>query len=236
MVRQTSAGEALVALVAGTPDVLTVELLRLQVPPSVEDRPGAIPALRAYAEEARAVRQSGDSFTEAFLETAQRHGDLGDALAVVDFHQRFSEAAARFVVESHDFTVNLLDTLGAETPATQMLVVTSEVSTAEGQRHLPLLDFKLAASPENDDVARSVARRLGGGVLVNSGSSYHLYGSRAVPDSELFDWLLRAQLLSRCVDTRWVTHQLIERKAALRLTRGGSRGVLPVVLDHIPAD
>ncbi len=229
----TSAAAALVGLVHGIPDVLAVELLRLRVPPSVEHRPGATPALRSYADEARTGRQSGDSFTEAFLEAAQGHGDLGQALRVVDYHQRFSDAPARFVIELRDVTVRRLEVLAAETPAGEMLVMTSEVSTLRGPRHLPLLDFKLAATPENDDVARTVAKRLGGGLLVNSGSSYHLYGLRLMLVDQLMDWLLHAQLLSRCIDTRWVTHQLIERKAALRLTRGGSRGVLPTVLDYV---
>lgn len=226
---------ALVNLVRSHPSLLAVEVLRLNVPPSVEDRPSAQPQLKGYADEARRVRLSGDSFTEAFLAAADRHNDLASALDVVDYHQRFDDATFAESLDRHEFTADSIAALASETPQGQMLVITSRVQTAEGFRHIPLLDFKIASSVRNEAAVLSIAQRLGGGLLVDSGSSYHLYGTTLLSTDELLDWLLHAQFFSRCVDTRWVTHQLLERRAALRLSQGGSRNVRPRLIGEIAA-
>lgn len=82
-----------------------------------------------------------------------------------------------------------------------------------------MLDFKLHCTPVHDQVAVGVAARLGPGWLLSSGSSYHYYGATLLSEPHLFDWLLRAQLIGKYVDTRWITHQLLERKCALRVSR-----------------
>lgn len=224
---------ALVGLIRSIEAIETIELLRLTVPPSVEARPGALPQHAAYASEARRARVAGDSFTEAFLAAADHNDDLESALAVVDYHQPFGDAPFSVALPVAEFNVARVQALIAETPDDQLLVITSRVGTTDGIRHLPLLDFKIAAAPRNEPAVRAVTRRLGGGLLVNSGSSYHLYGAELVDDDALVRWLLHAQLFSRCVDTRWVTHQLLERRAALRISRGGSRNVHPRVIGHI---
>jgi len=225
---------ALVDLVQSHSSLVSVEVLRLAVAPSVEDRPGAQPQLRAYADEVRRVRFEGDSFTEAFLAAADRKDDLLSALSVVDYHQRFDDAAFAASISRDDFTPERIAALARETPPGQMLVLTSRVQTLQGTRHIPLLDFKIASSSgRNERAVRSVAERLGGGLLVDSGSSYHLYGLTLLDTENLVDWLLHAQLFSRCVDTRWVTHQLIERCAALRVSQGGSKNVHPRLIARI---
>lgn len=228
-----TAADGLVRLVSELDEIQWVEFLRLEMPPSVEFRPGATEQLRTYAELARLAQPPGDSFTETFIGVAEQHGDVEAALAVVGYHQPLAEAVDRVVVERCLLTSGLLSDLVAHTPEEQMLVVTSRVGTTEGTAHLPLLDFKMAAVERNLPVARSVARRLGGGLLVNSGSSFHLYGDQLVDDDALRHWLLNAQLLSRCVDTRWITHQLLEGKAALRLTKGGGKSLVPVVVERL---
>lgn len=228
---------ALAQLIQGHRSLVSVEVLRLPIAPSVEDRPGAQPQHRYYADEARRVRHRGDSFTEAFLTAADRNNDLSSALAVVDYHQRFDDAPFSATVRRDDFTPTRITDLVHETPAGQMLVLTSRVETLEGPRHVPLLDFKISSSSgRNEEAVRSIAGRLGGGLLVDSGSSYHLYGLTLLDDQRLVDWLLHAQLFSRCVDTRWVTHQLIERRAALRLSPGGSRNAHPRLIAKIECD
>jgi hypothetical protein len=232
MTRMTAA-EGLVRLVGELDEISWVEFLRLAVPPSVEFRPGATEQLRNYAQLARVAQPPGDSFTETFIGVAEQHGDVEAALAVIGYHQPLADALERIVLDRSSMTLEAINALIATTQPEQMLVVTSRVGTGSSTAHLPLLDFKLAASDSNLPVAKSVARRSGGGLLVNSGSSFHLYGDYLLDDDELRHWLLHAQLLSRCVDTRWITHQLLEGKAALRLTRGGGKCEMPVVIEHV---
>lgn len=227
---------ALIQVLDRHTSIETVEFLRIALPPSVENRPGATPELTAYAQKARDTKFDGDSFTETFLAIAEEQGGLDAALAVVGFHQPLSEAVETIQLARSDVDLDSLNDLAARTPDNQMLVVTSLVRTVLGARaHLPLLDLKLAARPDHDAIAASVAARLGGGFVVNSGSSYHLYGDRLMSDDEFTRWLLTAQLLTRCVDTRWVTHQLIEGRAALRLSRGGASHAVPRVIAEVAA-
>lgn len=232
---QTDEGtaSALVNLVRSHSSVLSVEMLRLSIPPSVEMRPGAQIQHQRYADEARRNHRLGGSFTEAFLAEADLNDDLSSALDLVDFHQRFNDAPFSVTIPRSDFTAEAISDLEDETPPGQILVLTSRVRTADGVRHIPLLDFKISAKPRNLDAVKFVSGRLGGGLLVNSGNSYHLYGLKLLSNDDLYDWLLHAQLFSRCVDTRWVTHQLIERCAALRLSRGGGRNVYPTPIGVI---
>lgn len=227
------AHHALLNLIESHPAITAVELLRLTTPPSVERRPGSLPAHVAYAEKARQANRDGGSFTEAFLHAAERDNGLASALEVVDFHQHFSDAPFRVDVARDDLTIALIGSLAASTPPHQILVITSRVSTSDGDRHMPFLDFKIESSPRNEPVARAIAARLGGGILLDSGKSYHLYGTELLDDHALTMWLLHAQLFSRCVDTRWITHQLIEKKAALRISKGGARNVLPRVVARL---
>lgn len=228
-----TAAAGLVQLVEEIEAILWVEFLRVAMPPSVEFRPGATDQLRTYAELARTAQPPGDSFTETFVGVAEQHGDVEAALAVIGYHQPLADALDRVVLDRESITDTSVSRLIEETPQDEMLVVTSRVGIADGTAHLPLLDFKMAAEERNLSIARSVARLAGGGVLVNSGSSFHLYGDQLLDDDSMREWLLHAQLLSRCVDTRWITHQLLEGKAALRLTKGGGRNQVPVVIERV---
>jgi hypothetical protein len=228
-----TAAAGLVQLVREIEAILWVEFLQVAMPPSVEFRPGATEQLRTYADLARTAQPPGDSFTETFVGVAEQHGDVEAALAVIGYHQPLADARDRVVLDRESLTEASVTRLIDETPQDEMLVVTSRVGVAGGTAHLPLLDFKMAAEDRNLSVARSVVGLAGGGLLVNSGSSFHLYGDRLLDDTGMREWLLRAQLLSRCVDTRWVTHQLLEGKAALRLTKGGGRNQVPVVVERI---
>lgn len=232
---QTMAGlEAIARHLAHLTSVTSVELLRIAIPPSIERRPGATAEIQRYADKARAAKMAGDSFTETFVGVAQEHGDIALALAVIDYHQPLAAAYQRIIVARSEISGDRLQGLARNMQVGEMLVLTSRVGTLSGAAHIPLLDLKMTSSPANTPAALEVAKRLGGGLVLDSGSSYHLYGRRLLNDEEFTNWLLRAQLFSRCVDTRWVTHQLLERRAALRLSRGGAKDVELQVVAEVP--
>jgi hypothetical protein len=80
-------------------------------------------------------------------------------------------------------------------------------------------------------IAAAVAVRLlpSGGLIVDSGHSYHLVGSHPVTPDGLIDFLARASLFGSIVDRAYIAHQILERRCALRISRGGHSGAEPRV-------
>jgi hypothetical protein len=229
----TSIFEVLPRLLASQPSITHCQFLEIDIPPSAEGRPGASPELTDLVEKTRRAELINGSFTETLLYLAAESGVTKSALEVAQFHQPLGDASVVHWLPVEQVSPVALATLAATVPATRMLVVTSYVRTVHGAAHLRLMDFKLVASEENHQHAMAAASRLGRGELLISGSSYHYYGSHLATETELVDWLLRAQLLSRYVDTRWITHQLIERRCALRISMGGSSVFLPTYLTTV---
>lgn len=116
--------------------------------------------------------------------------------------------------------------------ANQILTVLSSVTTLSGDvRQLAMLDFRIPASPQAEAIALHVARGLiPGGMLVHSGASYHLYGAVLLDADQFSEFLGRALLLHPVVDGRWIAHQQIEGRCALRIS-AGQNGVPSVIAD-----
>lgn len=102
----------------------------------------------------------------------------------------------------------------------ESLAINSKVIIDNGiSRHIPLLDFKLPVSISNNNLAKACIRVLGlKGYLLESGRSYHFIGNGLMSESELLDLLAKFALLSPISDKAWVSHQIIERSASLRIT------------------
>jgi hypothetical protein len=235
LVTDSVASALLPRLVRSFDTVVAALVLELRVPPSMEARPGSIPELALIAREARTTQRPGDSFTETLLGLAAQRGVVAPALDVAQFHQPLTAAVAAHRLPVRELTGAGLEAILHGVPADHMVVMTSRLETTAGPMHVPMLDFKLESKRSNDRAAREVAGRLGNGYLLDSGSSYHFYGSDLLPDDALQRWLLRAQLLSRYVDTRWVTHQLLEGRCALRISPSASTHQQPVVIAEIGA-
>lgn len=105
-------------------------------------------------------------------------------------------------------------------PARRIVSLTSRVRMSVGSRHLPMLDF----TTSDLTLAMSAAEVLGlHGVLVASGRSFHFFGDELLEDEGLRPFLARAQLLAPIVDDRWVSHQLIDGRCALRISTDTER-------------
>lgn len=220
----------LIRLLSSLPGVDSFTLLEIAGATSVEHRPGVGPEMTGLADEARALRGPSDSFTETLLGLAVSRGLARQAVVAAQFHQPLSAAVRVHELRLEQLTHGHLVDLCENVPLGRILVLSSRVRTRGGIAHIPMLDFKLPANESNERVVKATAAALGPGSVLNSGSSYHFYGRRLVREDELFDWLLRAQLLGRYVDGRWVTHQLIERQCALRISAKSKSGIRPQVL------
>jgi hypothetical protein len=149
------------------------------------------------------------------LAAALFHRPLGDAVAVLDVEKLTPLAVGR-----------LIRTAAAE----ESVVLSSVVATSPSARHMCMLDFAVPPSTEGLELARETASSLRlNGMLVNSGRSYHFYGDRLLNTSKWRELLLRASLLAPIVDGRWITHQLLQGYAGLRVSPHPSLGSPPVV-------
>jgi len=113
------------------------------------------------------------------------------------------------------------------------LTVLSEVLCRDGLvRHLPMVDFHALKSPENRRIVEAVSERLlpGRVILMDSGESYHAYGTQLLSEESLRQFLGRALLFVPVIDRAYVAHQLIEGRCALRLTSGGGKSQVPEVV------
>jgi hypothetical protein len=123
------------------------------------------------------------------------------------------------------------------TGAGASLTFLSEVRCRGGlKNHLPMIDFHAASSDPNQRVVTAVTKRLfpDGAVLLESGESYHAYGTRLISDAEFRRFLGKALLFAPIVDRAYVAHQIIEGRCALRISAGGGKSRIPTVVALIP--
>lgn len=112
------------------------------------------------------------------------------------------------------------------------LSLLSEVVTTAGTRqHIPMLDFHCPPGGAQLSLVCGVVERVLGppAIVLVSGASYHAVGLRLVDEDVLLRQLATALLFAPIVDRAWVAHQLLERRCALRFSRGGHTGAIPFV-------
>jgi hypothetical protein len=105
------------------------------------------------------------------------------------------------------------------------LTISSKVKLNNGTvYHLPLLDFHIPVNKENEIMCVEIIKSLElKGFLLNSGKSYHFYGTNIITESTLIDLLAQALLFAPIIDRAWISHQLIERRCCLRISEKYSR-------------
>lgn len=98
---------------------------------------------------------------------------------------------------------------------------------AEGW-HLPMIDFGVPVSPQGQAACLDALHGIAAtGLLFSSGKSYHFYASQLLTEREFWRFLARAQLLSPIVDARWVSHQILDGRASLRISTDEERHPAP---------
>lgn len=170
-------------------------------------------------------RRRGFGFWEYVLSASievDRETRLGLMRAAL---RHLSDEAIRMVLGIDDFIDHLRAGDFYELPARSLISLYSPVQTrAQTTRtcerwHLPLLDLGVPVGENGEAAAIDAMMTLGvEGLLFDSGRSYHFYGAAPMRGDELPRFLARAQLLSPLVDTRWVSHQLMDGRCGLRIS------------------
>jgi len=100
---------------------------------------------------------------------------------------------------------------------------------------VPMMDF---SCPCSDGNARAIARMLEivghrEGILVESGHSYHFYGTSLLVQNEWIDFMAKAVLFAPYVDPRYVAHRLADGQCRLRIFSSRPMPVIARVLDEL---
>lgn len=128
-----------------------------------------------------------------------------------------------------DFNQALSDRAFNNLPERTIVSFTSHVETRAGLSwHLPMLDMGAPVGTAGAATCVDALVGLGlSGELYESGRSYHFIANRPVSPDEFRVVLARAQLLSPIVDARWISHQLIDGRAGLRISTDAVRHTTP---------
>lgn len=117
----------------------------------------------------------------------------------------------------------------ARLPSRTIVCLVSQVETRKGEQlHIPMLDLGTPVSPAGEAACLDAVQALGlTGLLFDSGGSYHFYADQLVNERRFQSLLASAQLLSPIVDSRWISHQMIDGRAALRVSTDDERHPKP---------
>lgn len=110
--------------------------------------------------------------------------------------------------------------------------ICSRLKISGETKHLPLLDFHIPISEQNQHICEQLLRELKlSGYLLNSGKSYHFIGNTLLSEVQLIEKLYYALLLSPMIDRAWIAHQLIQKYCCLRVSKKYDR--LPILISYI---
>jgi hypothetical protein len=129
--------------------------------------------------------------------------------------------------------INALRHVLANRDPQKMLVLSSKVTLASGvTRHLPMLDFRFAASSRNQKLITAVLSALDAspGYLLTSGGSYHFYGRNLLTTTRMRQFLSRTLFYNPIVDKAWVAHQLFQDYCGLRISPRSPQGAPRVIV------
>lgn len=132
-----------------------------------------------------------------------------------------SDNTIQFELPMEDFVQALEEGDFNDLPARNIVSLTSIADRWNGREpwHLPMLDLGVAEGDAGLAASVDALVELGAqGAIFASGRSYHFVGDRLLSPREMLSFLARAQLLSPVVDSRWVTHQLIDGRCGLRIS------------------
>ena len=144
-------------------------------------------------------------------------------LKEINFHNSSSD---KIVLRKDDFIKNDVSFI-------KYTGFSSKINSGTSDLHIPLLDFHIPTSDENQNICLNILLHLNlKGYLLNSGKSYHFIGKGLVSYEQLQNILFNALLFSPIIDKSWIAHQLIQRYCCLRVSKKYER--LPFLVEEMP--
>jgi hypothetical protein len=224
------AHEAFRKLILADGSVESVSVCRYATPPALQARRTLDANEQALVDQALELRKDGTTpFWHAIFAVCLRTGTCTSGLAESAlFHAGPGELERVHVSSLRDAELSVHYALD-----TEQIGLASELVRYDGAiSHLTQLDFRCSVSSSNEQLIRVICRSLyeGSFVLMDSGHSYHSFGTTLVTSDGRIRFLGRALQFSPIVDTAYIGHQLQQTFSTLRISRGGSLNRMPVVI------
>lgn len=96
--------------------------------------------------------------------------------------------------------------------------------------HIPMIDFHMPTRSQFPLILHDIMKLIGqkSGFFLESGESYHFYGTNLLTQQQLFIFLGKSLRFAPIIDKSWISHQIEEKCCALRV--GYKNGVLPKIV------
>jgi hypothetical protein len=169
----------------------------------------------------------GIPFWDALLSVCMHRGMVPEEFVDVALIHGPDPGVERFTLERDQITADGIQRIFEHVPEGRGLLVCSRVPLDCGEiMQLPMLDFLCACSEENAQAIRRflAAAGQGEGILVESGNSYHFYGTFLLSVKEWVAFMARSLLFGPVVDVRYVGHRLLDGECRLKVFDSERRG------------
>ncbi len=139
----------------------------------------------------------------SFFKDVLKHNKIENS---IPFNIDDNSSINSFLLESKDVNIAIL----------------SKCQTNKGIFHIPFIDFHIKPGAINLKTVEMLVTRLeyGKGFIINSGKSYHFFGTQLESIELHINRLIKLILFSPIVDRNWVVHQLLEKMSSLRVNIG----------------
>lgn len=181
--------------------------------------PGVVPRLRRPGTTAASSENAPWVRGQKVLDQLAQSDDVEKEVQAMLLHDSAPEHSSQVEVAADD--VRRGWARHAVLPDGTTLGLASIVHLEDGSYgHIPLMDFACPVSEKNLEIVSTGLRLLGQheGAILDSGRSYHSYGFSVMTEPDWRDFMVRALFLDPFVDTRYVAHRLLSRRAVLRVT------------------
>lgn len=162
----------------------------------------------------------GIPFWDALLSVCMHRGAVPEKFVDVALFHGPDPGAETFTLDRDQISTEAIEGILERVPEGRGLVVCSRVSLACGEIvQLPMVDFLCACSEKNADAIRRflAAAGQGEGILVESGHSYHFYGTFLLSLQEWVSFMARCLLFGPVIDVRYVGHRLLDGECRLKV-------------------
>jgi hypothetical protein len=173
-------------------------------------------------------QNTGVPFWDALLGIAMREGTLHSRISQAALLHDPQQKSDTYEIEASEIRAKRLQDIVDSLPQGKGLVVCSRVEMKTGDSmHIPMMDFRCPPSEPNSKAIEGLFAKTGqpSGVLVESGKSYHLYGTSLLTGSQWVEFLALCLLFAPVTDGRYVAHRLADGECRLKIASHQERAV-----------
>lgn len=227
---------AIERLVRSLPQIETVSFVAYKPAPGLDARleRESDPSIeiRTLAETLR--RDYGIPFWDAMLAISMQRGKVPDRYVQLAILHDKSPDEYSIDMSREDLAASKIADVEGNLKSGFALAFSSKVIlTGSETAHIPLLDFRCQPSARNRQIVKTALNAMGqeSGLIVESGRSYHFYGSRLLSHEAWIQFLAMGILFSPIVDSRYVAHRLADGACRLRIGSVSDKPSTPIVAE-----